>query len=254
MIHQTIAEVIDNTRLTDSIYLVTFRSKELTQEAKPGQFVNIRISEGCYPYLRRPFSYCDVVGDEFKVLFSIYGIGTKVISQSSIGAKFDIIGPLGNGFNIDSEFNTAILVAGGLGVAPFAFLKRALPKNVKVVSYIGARTKELIATYGLDNVVIATDDGSLGEKGTVIDLLKEDLMNGKFEGKFKIFGCGPTPMLKALKVLCEEFNLNCEVSTESAMACGFGICQGCPIELADSSGYRLICKDGPVFNIEEIKL
>lgn len=254
MIYQTLAEVIDRRIISDQIYLITFRSKELTTEARPGQFVNIRISEGCYPYLRRPFSYCDIEGDEFKILFSVYGMGTKIIAQSNIGDKFDIIGPLGNGFNINGNFETAVFIAGGIGVAPFAFLKRTLSRNIKVVSYVGARTKELVSTYGLDNVLISTDDGSLGKKGTVVELFREDLLAGKYSDRIKIFGCGPTPMLKALKLLCNEFNLECEVSTESAMACGFGICQGCPIELADSSGYKLICKDGPIFNINEIKL
>lgn len=254
MMFQTIAEVIDKKILTDQIILLSFKSKILAENAKPGQFVNIRVSETCYPYLRRPFSFCDVENDLIKILFTVSGQGTKALAEAIVGSKFDIIGPLGNGFTLVDDFQDAIFVGGGLGIAPFPFLTKFISKNKNIYTYIGARNKNYIVTYGLKNYRIATDDGSLGFKGNVVELLKQDLVNNSFREKIKIFGCGPTQMLRSLKLLCEEFNLNCEVSTEAAMACGFGICQGCPIESADSSGYKLVCKDGPVFNINEIKL
>ncbi|MGB9664962.1 MAG: dihydroorotate dehydrogenase electron transfer subunit [Ignavibacteria bacterium] len=251
---QTTAEIIEKRVLSDQIILVTFKSEELTKDAKPGQFVNVRVSETCYPYLRRPFSYCDVEGDSFKLIFTIFGQGTKMMANAPRGTKFDVIGPLGNGFNLDDDFENAVLVGGGLGIAPFPFVTRLLDAKKKIYTYIGAKTKELVVTFGLKNFQIATDDGSIGFQGNVVELLRNDLEKNVFNGKIKIFGCGPTPMLRALKQLSEEFDLNCEVSTEESMACGFGICQGCPIELADSSGYKLVCKDGPVFNAREIKL
>jgi len=254
MMFQTFAQVIEKKILSDQIILVTFRSEELAKNAKPGQFVNVRVSETCYPYLRRPFSYCDVEGDTFKLMFTIFGQGTKILANAPIGSKFDVIGPLGNGFNLNDDFENAILVGGGLGIAPFPFFTRSLNEKKKVYTYLGARSKDFIVTYGLKNFQIATDDGSLGYHGNVVELLRKDLEKNVFDGKVKIFSCGPTPMLKALKQLSEEFDINCEVSTEEAMACGFGICQGCPVELADSSGYKLVCKDGPVFNVKEIKL
>ncbi|MEJ5304526.1 MAG: dihydroorotate dehydrogenase electron transfer subunit [Ignavibacteria bacterium] len=251
---QTLAKVVEKIILTDQIILVTLRSEELTNNVKPGQFVNVRVSETCYPYLRRPFSYCDVEGNTFKLMFTIYGQGTKMLANASIGSEFDVIGPLGNGFNLDDDFENAIFVGGGLGIAPFPFFTRVLKNKKNIYTYIGARTKEFVVTYGLQNYKIATDDGSIGFNGNVVELLKNDLDKKFFNGKIKIFGCGPTPMLRALKQLSEEYDLICEVSTEEAMACGFGICQGCPIELSDSSGFKLVCKDGPVFNVKEIKL
>jgi len=251
---QTYAEVVDKKILTDQILLLKFKSEDLSRNAKPGQFVNIRISETCLPYLRRPFSYCDVEEDTFQIMFTIFGQGTKTLFNAPIGSKFDIIGPLGNGFNYDDDYDTAIFVGGGLGIAPFPFLKRKISGKKNTFSYIGARTKDFIVTYGLENIKIATDDGSTGYQGNVVHLLKNDLERKSFDGKIKVFGCGPTPMLRALKLLCEEYNLNCELSTEAPMACGFGICQGCAIEKSDSSGYYLVCKDGPVFNSKEVKL
>lgn len=253
MMFQTLAEVVDKKILTDQIVLLTLKSKLLSENAKPGQFVNIRISETCYPYLRRPFSYCDVEGEYFKILFTVSGQGTKALANSNIGNKFDVIGPLGNGFTFNENFENAIFVGGGLGIAPFPFLSRFLSTK-KIYTYIGARNKDYIVTYGLENIKIATDDGSAGFHGNVVELLKDDLQKNLFVGSVKIFGCGPTPMLRALKLLCEEFNLSCEVSTEAAMACGFGICQGCPIQTFDTNGYKLVCKDGPVFNIKDVIL
>ncbi len=254
MIFQSLAEVIDKKILTDQIILLTLKSKELAENAKPGQFVNIRVSETCYPYLRRPFSYCDVEDDEFKIMFTISGQGTKTLANANLGTRFDVIGPLGNGFSFNQDFDNAIFVGGGLGIAPFPFLNRVLSKEKSVFTYIGARNKDFIVTYGLRNIKIATDDGSVGFKGNVVELLKEDFANNSFEGTIKVFGCGPTPMLRALKLFCEEFEIDCEVSTEAAMACGFGICQGCPIPTFDENGYKLVCKDGPVFNVRDILL
>lgn len=254
MMFQINAIVVKKEILTDNIILLTFESKELSRNAQPGQFVNIRISESCYPYLRRPFSYCDVDGDFFKIMFTVFGSGTKILAESKIGDKFDVLGPLGNGFSLNPNQKNVVFVGGGLGIAPFPFLFKALKERVHITTYIGARNKDFVVTYGLENYRIATDDGSAGYHGNIVELLRQDFENQKFGNDLKIYGCGPTPMLKSLKQFCEEYNLECEISTESAMACGFGICQGCPIETSDSSGYKLVCKDGPVFNIRDIKL
>jgi len=123
-----------------------------------------------------------------------------------------------------------------------------------IVTFIGGRTESEIVTYGLENIFIATEDGSNGLKGNVIDLLKKNESHF-IDQNVKFFGCGPNPMLKALKEYCLLKNIDCEVSTECAMACGFGICQGCPIEsTTNSEKYLLVCKDGPVFNIKDVVL
>lgn len=242
---QSIDEVKPN------IFLLKVFSEKIILNAKSGQFCNIKVSNNHYPLLRRPFSIHDVNENSIYFLFDIVGEGTKILSEKNIGDELDIIGPLGNGFNINDDFSTAILVAGGIGVAPFPFLIKKL-SDKKIVTYYGAKNKNYLYTNNLINLQISTDDGSFGYKGYVVDLLKKDLSENIFDN-IKIFGCGPTPMLKALQKYCINEQINCELSIESAMACGFGICQGCPIETLDGN-YKLICKDGPVFNAKEILL
>ena len=246
-----IEEIIE---LESDIHLFKVKSEEIASKINPGEFLNIRISELPVPLLRRPFSVCDVENDFFYLMFNTLGTGTKLLSLKKPGEFINVLGPLGKGFNIDDDFETAIVIAGGLGVAPFPYLTRKLKGNKNIISLIGGRTKSDIITYGLENISIATDDGSLGFKGNVIKLLEEKI-TGIDISKSKIFSCGPTPMLKALKNLVTQKNINCELSTECAMACGFGICQGCPIKSTeDEDKFLLVCKNGPVFNSKEIIL
>jgi dihydroorotate dehydrogenase electron transfer subunit len=166
----------------------------------------------------------------------------------------DILGPLGNGFNYEGGYETAVIVAGGLGSAPFAYLTRQIGKSKKILSFVGGRTFKDVITHGMNNILTATDDGSLGLKGNVVQLLNENIELLK-SSSIKVFGCGPNAMLKALGQFCINNNFDCEISTECAMACGFGICQGCPVESSrDSEKYLLVCKDGPVFNARDIVL
>lgn len=251
---QTLATLIDKKNISKNIFLVTFRSAELTKNVKPGQFIHIRINERGYPYFRRPFSYCELEKDTFSIMFNVHGYGTEQIVNSNIGSTLDVIGPLGNGFTLEDDYDIAILIAGGLGVAPIIFLTETLRNKKQIISYLGARTKDYIIDYKLDNIRIATDDGSIGYKGTVVDLLERDFINKKYSGKIKIFACGPTPMLKALSELSLKLNINCEIATEAQMICGFGTCQSCVIETKDGNQYKLVCKDGPVFNAKDIRL
>jgi dihydroorotate dehydrogenase electron transfer subunit len=187
-------------------------------------------------------------------MFNVLGEGTKSLARKHHGDKLDILGPLGNGFNYDSKYETAVIVAGGLGAAPFPYLIRKIWKNRKVLSFIGGKSFRDVITYGMNNILTSTDDGSLGFKGNVVELLNENiqLLNSK---NIKVFGCGPNVMLKSLSRFCEINNFDCEISTECAMACGFGICQGCPVESTkDKDKYLLVCKDGPVFNIKDVIL
>lgn len=245
------AEVEGIKKLTEFIHLIKVYSPEIASIIKPGQFCNIKVSDTGFPLLRRPFSVCDVDGDYIFFMFDIHGEGTRLLAKKNKGDELDILGPLGHGFNYDDDFDKAVIVAGGLGIAPFPYLVRELGDR-EVVSLIGGRNKFYVTEYGLKNVQFATDDGSQGRQGTVVDLLGDNL--GLFESKCKVFSCGPTPMLKALQVLCNEKNIECEIATECAMACGFGICQGCPVEPADGGAYKLVCKDGPVFNARDIML
>ncbi len=249
---QYFGEITENKFITKSTYILSCKVKELALAIKPGQFCNIKVTDTYIPLLRRPFSVCEVNGDIVSFMISIHGKGTEILSQKRVGERLDILGPLGNSFGIDDSFDLAVFVAGGIGIAPFPYLIKSLT-NKNIIAYFGFRNKDEIINLNLPELNISTDDGSFGFKGTVIELLQKDLdkINAK---KAKIFACGPIPMLKAVKELCEANNLNGEISTESAMACGFGICQGCPIETNDDEKYKLICKDGPIFNVRDVKL
>jgi len=146
-------------------------------------------------------------------------------------------------------------VGGGLGTAPFPFLTAALTRERKSVrSFVGARTARQLVDRHLVNVEFATDDGSKGVHGTVVDLLTNWISNHS-EGKVRVFGCGPMKMLKALADLTRNAKIECELSLEGDMACGMGICQGCPVERASGNKkYSLVCTDGPTFKSEDIVL
>jgi len=240
-------------KISDNIFLIKVLSPSIASLAKPGQFCNIKVSENSFPLLRRPFSICDVEDDYLFFLFDIHGEGTKLISEKKPGESLELLGPLGNGFDYKEGYDTAVIVAGGLGVAPFPFLLKNLPTNKKVISLLGGRSNKNIVMQGLKNVLIATDDGSEGFHGTVVDLLKREIKNIS-QNKFRIFACGPNQMLKALQNYCVENNYDCQISVECAMACGFGICQGCPIDPTNGGTYLLVCKDGPVFEAKSVKL
>lgn len=239
--------------LVPNTFLLEVFSPLIASKIKPGQFCNIKVSETDYPLLRRPFSICRVDGDNLHFMFDVHGEGTKLLSSKIIGDEIDILGPLGKGFNYNGDYKTAIIIAGGIGAAPFPYLIESLPKDKEVYCFIGGRSRDNIIEYGMKNISVSTDDGSLGFKGTIVDLFKKEF--GKFQkDSVRIFACGPNPMLKALQQFTVAQNLDCQISTECAMACGFGICQGCPIDNADGDGYYLVCKDGPVFDARMVKL
>ena len=252
---QSAVEVVSREEVAEGIYRLKMRSPEIAQRSAPGQFVNIRCGEGCLPLLRRPFSISRISGDSIELIFNVIGHGTRMMSSKRPGDTLDILGPLGTPFGTTGDFQKAILVGGGLGVAPFPFLTKVLfDANKEILTLIGARSSRQVTEQYLKNVRVATDDGSMGLRGTVIDLLKAELQGAAPE-RLKVFGCGPTPMLKALSALAASEGFDCELSLEGEMACGMGICQGCPVERTDGKKkYALVCTDGPTFNSKEVKL
>lgn len=240
-------------KLLSNTFLMRVYSPLIAASIKPGQFCNIKVSESNYPLLRRPFSICEVDGDYLHFMFDVHGEGTKLLASKQEGDFIDILGPLGNGFNFIGDYSTAIIVAGGIGIAPFPYLIQQIPDDKKVISFFGGRSKENVIDYGMKNLIIATDDGSSGFHGNVVQLLEKEFHQFSNES-VRIFACGPNPMLKALQEFSIKNNIDCQISTECAMACGFGICQGCPIENAEEDGYLLVCKDGPVFDAKKVKL
>ena len=171
--------VEDLIEINKQIFLLKIFSPEIASIIKPGQFLNIRVSESVYPLLRRPFSVCDVDGEHIYILFNIMGQGTNILAHKPKGSEIDILGPLGNGFNLHGNFETAVIVAGGLGAAPFPYFTRELIHKKELLSFIGGRTKNDVISYNLKNVQEATEDGSLGFKGNVIQLLEKKYFNSK---------------------------------------------------------------------------
>ena len=243
---------VETKQVHENIFIQKIHSPEIARLIKPGQFLNIRVSENTFPLLRRPFSVCDVEGENIFLMFNILGEGTKILSHKHKGDLIDILGPLGNGFNLEGDYKTAIIVAGGLGAAPFPYVTREIKNQKSIMSFVGGRTKQDVISYGMENLILSSDDGSIGYKGNVVQSLENNLDKIDIASS-KVFACGPNAMLRVLKDFCLKHNLDCEVSTECAMACGFGICQGCPIESTyDPNKYLLVCKDGPVFNIKDV--
>ncbi|TAK61998.1 MAG: dihydroorotate dehydrogenase electron transfer subunit [Bacteroidetes bacterium] len=248
---QTLCHVSSIEHIRSNIYVMGFGSSEIASSSMAGQFVNIKVNETYQPLFRRPFSIYHIEGENVKIIFQVFGQGTKALIQKQLSEKIDVIGPLGRGYNVRDDFETALLVGGGLGVAPLPILTNQL-RTKRIVTFLGGRTKEQILPTYLENVQIATDDGSAGYKGTVVDLLEKYLVQEQVV-KPKIFACGPNVMLKVLGKLAAKRSIPCEVSLETVMACGIGICQGCPVERTDGrKKYSLVCKEGPVFDVQSV--
>ena len=252
---QALIPVVDRSEIAEGIFVVRLRSTQLTEHAAPGQFVNVRCGEGCLPLLRRPFSISRVEGDVLELMFNVVGQGTRMLASRKSGDLVDVLGPLGVPFGVNGSYETALLVGGGLGAAPLPFLTdRLVHGRKRVITFLGARTEKQLAEQFLVDVHVSTDDGSRGFHGTVVDNLKNYLLVTKPE-KPKIFGCGPTRMLKALAEFADTVGIECELSLEGDMACGMGICQGCPVERTDGEKkYSLVCVEGPTFNSHDIIL
>ncbi len=247
---QGIFRVVGNRKVGENIFILRFHAPAIARPSLPGHFVNVRADRSYYPLLRRPFSIYDVKGDDVEVVFNVVGRGTEILASKRPGDLLDVLGPLGRPYRFsDTGYSTAVIVAGGLGVAPFPLLTRFLKKEKKqIITFLGAQTAKALVPEGLVNVKPATDDGTAGHHGTVVDLM-DRLLQEEFPERPKLFGCGPNAMLRSLAKAAEDLKIPCEVSLECIMACGLGICQGCPVELREnSSRYSLVCTDGPVYN------
>ncbi len=251
--HQADVRITANNLIAEETYALRFFSPDLTASIHPGQFVNIKVDQGFDPLLRRPYSISNVYGNECEILYTVVGKGTTILSNKREGDSINILGPLGNTFGYDKTFQTALIVAGGIGIAPFPLLVTELRKREKIIHiFEGARTSRRIVREGFNSLHIATDDGSEGFHGNVVSCLDTFLQDHRIEEPM-IFACGPNVMLNAVQRSAEQTNIPCELSLESEMACGIGICQGCPIErLHGERKYALVCTDGPCFDSKEI--
>lgn len=262
-------KVISNMKIGPSYYRMAVDIGAVLRIVKPGQFFSIRCSDGLNPLLRRPFSVHRVRGqkrESVEFLYKVIGEGTTFLSRKKKGDILDIIGPLGNGFDlklstIDYRLSI-ILVAGGMGVAPLFSLAEVIVQSTKYkvqstrhFILIGAKTKgELLCEKDFKKlgfkVLVATEDGSKGKKCLATDLLKGLLLTTDNRQLITIYACGPNHMLKEIARIVKTRRIDAFGSFEEHMACGVGSCYGCVIKTRD--GYKRVCKDGPIFNLEEI--
>jgi dihydroorotate dehydrogenase electron transfer subunit len=233
------------------------RSAEIVIQARPGQFVMIRVGPNTDPLLRRPFSICGTRGEDlFLILYRVVGKGTAIMSNAMKGEKLSVVGPLGKKFKLPEPGRKALLVAGGIGVAPLVFLAQAVKSNlVFIAGYRSANEIVPMEQFGLSrtDISIATDDGTAGHSGFVTELLASHLTESA-EDHPKIFACGPLPMLKRVAAVTIEQDISCQVSLEATMACGLGACQGCAVRASKDANktYYHVCQDGPVFDVHTI--
>lgn len=232
--------------------LIKLTDDQKLPEMLPGQFVEVRVDGSPNTFLRRPISinFVDREKNELWLLIATVGDGTRQLAKLQPGDLLNCILPLGNGFCAEGGPSVPLLIGGGVGVAPLLYLGAELAKNgITPTFLLGARTKndllllDEFKKYG--RVVITTEDGSEGEKGFVTNhsLLQQE----RFD---HIFTCGPTPMMKAVARYAKQADIDCEVSLENLMACGLGACLCCVEKTVD--GNLCVCKDGPVFNINQL--
>ena len=239
---QSIFTVVNNIALTDNVYKMVLQG-DTSAITAPGQFVNIQL-EGLY--LRRPISVCDLDGDKLSIIYKAVGKGTEQMSRMQPGVKLDVLTGLGNGYDLSPSGDKPVLLGGGVGVPPMYLLAKELLKQGKKVSVIlGFNTKSEVfyeqefKKLGCD-VTVTTVDGSYGTKGFVTTALEE--MDYSY-----FYTCGPEPMLKAVYKASVTSG---QMSFEKRMGCGFGACMGCSCKTL--TGYKRICKEGPVMKKEEI--
>lgn len=252
-----IGNIVSNWELSADVNALVLECPDIVSVAKPGQFVMIKNEMGS-TYLRRPFGVADV-DKEQGLLLLIYrkaGKGTQELAQLDDGAPISVEGPLGNGFSFKNEGRT-LLIGGGVGIAPIIYTARHLSKELdgpKPVILLGVRNhKELFWSDFVENfaekLVYTTDDGSYGRKGFAIDAIPDILKEYQDIKHIKV--CGPTVMMKGIAELAIKQGIECEVSLEKRMACGFGVCLGCTFEGKSGKRWK-VCGDGPIFDAEEV--
>lgn len=261
-------KIVKNTQIKTGHFLLSVKLPESFQTPVPGQFVMVREKDRSYPLLGRPFSVYSIERREktaiVEILYKVVGKGTVFLSMLKRGDLLEIFGPYGRGFEIFTQAGKVVLICGGIGVAPIAFLASHYRKlidirNVELICYYGARSAESLVGFenvkgSCSNVFISTDDGSTGYNGFVTEMFANDISSYDPENT-KIYACGHRPMLKRLSELLLRNRLSCQVLIEERMACGVGACLGCAVRTNDEQGkgrYIRACKEGPVFNIQDI--
>ena len=243
------AEVKSQKKLAEGVYSMELFAPQIAGQAKAGQFISIYTKDAS-KLLPRPISLCgiDRAKGILRVVYRVAGAGTAEFSAWEAGEKVQIMGPLGNGFPLKEK--KAILIGGGIGIPPM--LELACERTAVLGYRDELFLNEEFQAYG--PVYVATEDGSAGTKGNVLDAIRANGVDGEI-----IYACGPTPMLRAVKAYAAEKGLECYISLEERMACGIGACLACVCQSKDVDSHshvhnKRICKDGPVFEAQEVEI
>lgn len=282
-------EVVSNREITVSYFSMRLAGPARLTRFRPGQFLMLRWIDGQDPLLSRAMSIRrarqlpvssskfraaepntrhptpDTRIAEVEILYKVCGRGTALLATMRPGTSFRVLGPLGNGFEVSRGVRDVVLIAGGIGVPPIAALAEALATRraaggTKVAVFLGGRSKaDLLCVSDLRRagatVYLATEDGSAGRRGLVTELLEQHLRTQPPTPNPHLYACGPHPMLAAIAPIAKQYNLPYQASMEASMACGFGACMGCVVSVKGDEqerAYRLVCKDGPVFDGHKI--
>lgn len=258
-----LAELVKKEQLKPDIFKFSVKAPSIVEKSKPGNFVEIRVSDQVEPFLRRPISIynLDRKNGILEFIFQVKGKGTKILAQKEVGSQIDIIGPIGYGTFQYADYKNIAIIGGGIGVFPlYELAKCAKESDKNVTIYLGFRSKDFVVLEEefekvANQLVLTTDDGTYAEKGFAINYLEKDIEAGKIDS---IYACGPLPMLKAVQKLAIEKSIPCQISLEEKMACGLGVCLGCAVKTAKSSKeapeYWHVCKAGPVFNAKDVEI
>lgn len=268
------AKILENEPMAAGTYRLRFEAPTIAQRITPGQFVMIRLAGFDDPMLGRAFALYDTNADKTSVdvVYMVHGKMTTALAARQPGDVAEVWGPLGNGFQYPDAIEELILVAGGIGQTPFlATAKEALGKAKygsadnpplkadKVTFCYGVRNESFLAgvedfrSAGME-LRIASEDGSVGHHGLVTDLLKEEITRTAGQSRL-VLCCGPEPMMQAVAELCLSLDVPCQVSLETPMACGIGICFSCVAKVVQPDGewdYKRTCVEGPVFDAAKI--
>ncbi len=256
MKHKETVTVISQEKIANDVYSMWLKTKDIAKESTAGQFISLYCNDGSR-ILPRPISICEVNGDELRIVYRVVGKGTDEFSKYQVGQEIPILGPLGNGFFKRNK--KAMLIAGGIGIPPMLQLAKELSADSKceIQIIVGYRDGELFLKSELEkygSVYVATEDGSFGTKGNVMDAIKENSLNAEV-----IYSCGPTPMLRAIREYGISNDIETQISLEERMACGVGACLACVCKSKDVDHHsnvnnKRICADGPVFDAKEVEL
>lgn len=232
--------------------VLTLRAPDVARRTIPGQFAMLEAGN----LLRRPFSIFRAESDTVAVAFDVIGVGTRWLASRALGDELAVAGPLGSGFSLDVDGPT-LAAGGGYGAAPlFLLSERVRPAGHEIHAILGAARAARVfgaaeAARTFDSVTVTTEDGSLGVKGVVTDVLADVAAH---TGARRVAACGPMPMLEAVSAGCNDLGLPCEIAVEEFMACGLGVCWTCviPVNGAGESRYLRSCTEGPVFDGEAV--